>query len=104
MRTSLRLAAIVAVLTTLNSPVLAQGTYLSSGGPVGQGFGGATTAAPLDGISATYWNPASISDVQKQLGFGLGLVLPEMQTSSSAFGASGTSRAEPGVSAIPTIS
>ena len=87
-----------------DSSELAQGTYLSSGGPVGQGFGGATTAAPLDGISATYWNPASISDVQKQLGFGLGLVLPEMQTSSSAFGASGTSRAEPGVSAIPTIS
>ena len=104
MRTTLRITAAIAVLATLNSVLFAQGTYLSSGGPVGQGFGGATTAAPLDGISATYWNPASISDVQKQLGFGLGLVLPEMQTNSSAFGASGTSRAEPGVSAIPTIS
>lgn len=85
-------------------PLRAQGTYLSSGGPVNQGMGGASTAAPIDAIGALYWNPATISALPSELAFGVGLLLPSVEVSSSITGlASGTSTAEPGVSILPTV-
>ena len=83
----------------------AQGTYLSTGGPVNQAMGGASTAAPLDAIGATYWNPATISDLRSELAVGLGLLLvTDLETSSSVPGlGSGSTAAEPGTTALPTV-
>ena len=80
------------------------GAYLSSGGPVSQGMGGASTAAPVDSIGALYWNPATASGLHRELAFGVGLLQPVAETSSSISGlASGVSGSEPGVSIMPTV-
>lgn len=82
----------------------AAGTYLSSGGPVSQSMGGASTAAPLDAIGATYWNPATTSALPNELAVGLGFMVPIAETSSSIPGlGAGTSEAEPGATPLPTV-
>ena len=105
MRVSRSLALWALLLSfTCSGPVLAQGTYIGYAGPVSQGMAGASTAAPIDAIGSTYWNPASISAVQPELGFGVGLLLAELETTSSVAGlGGGTTEAEPGVTAIPTV-
>jgi len=67
-------------------------------------MGGASTAAPLDAIGALYWNPATISALPSEIGFGVGLMLADLETSSSITGlGGGTTSAEPGVVALPSI-
>ena len=80
------------------------GAYLSSGGPIHQSMGGASTAAPLDPIGSLYWNPATSSALNRELGVGFGLLQPILETESSIAGlGSGTSRPEPGVSMLPSV-
>lgn len=86
------------------SPVLAQGVYVSSSGPVSRSLGGATTAAPLDALSAMYWNPAAISGLQSsQVEFSNDLLFANHTVSSSVFGVSGSTDADPGVYPIPNV-
>jgi len=64
--------------------VYAQGALFRGVGAVNEGFGGAGTAAPLDAAGAIYWNPASISGLQcSEMQFGMGIVMPFMEMSSS---------------------
>lgn len=100
----LRILMAMIAIGTFSVTTRAAGTYLSSGGPVNQSMGGASTAAPLDSIGALYWNPATISAVPNELSVGVGVILPILETSSSIAGfASGTTEAEPGVAVLPTV-
>ncbi len=83
----------------------AQGVMLSSFGPVNAGMGGASTAAPIEALSALAWNPASISGLpNSELSVGLGLMLSDPVVDSSIAGLGrGSTGAEPGVVPLPNI-
>ena len=68
-------------------------------------MGGAAVAAPLDGIGAIRWNPATMSALPcSELGFGVDLIWPLVRVESSISGlASGSTEAEAGVTPIPTV-
>ena len=66
---------------------------------------GAFTAAPIDPAGALYWNPAGISGLAgNHMALGVELLLPTETLTSSVPGfGQGTTRGEPGVSAIPMM-
>ena len=83
----------------------AQGVMLSHFGPVNESMGGASTAAPIEAMSALAWNPATISGLpQSELSFGMGLMLsdPVLESSIPNWSA-GATGAEPGVVPIPNV-
>lgn len=82
----------------------AQGLWLSAGGPVNRGMGGASTAAPIDAIGANYWNPATIRGLEdNELAFGMDLLYSNHSITSSAGPVSGTTNSENGFFPIPTV-
>lgn len=84
--------------------VQSQGLYLSTAGPVNRAMGGASAAAPINAIGAIYWNPATISGLEKsELEIGAGLLLTD-HTVTSTFGPfTGSTRSEAGVVPVPNI-
>ncbi|MBL9125587.1 MAG: outer membrane protein transport protein, partial [Planctomycetaceae bacterium] len=83
----------------------AQGIFLTGIGPINQAMGGAAVAAPLDSAGALNWNPATISGLQSsEMAIGLGAILPTTELSSEAFGLSGSTRGNSGVTPVPTMS
>ncbi|HMO91601.1 MAG TPA: outer membrane protein transport protein [Pirellulaceae bacterium] len=86
------------------SSVVAQGIALRGVGAVNDGMAGAGVAAPLDAAGAIHWNPASIASFDyNQASFGMMLVVPDLEVSSSIFGIDGVSRSESGVAPIPVM-
>ncbi len=86
--------------------VIGQGILLPWAGSVNQSMGGAGTASPQDAISAVYWNPAAMADMQhSELSVSLGTLFPVLETDSSVgFGAvSGTSSGNPGFAGLPYV-
>ncbi len=86
--------------------VVGQGILLPWAGSVNQSMGGAGTAAPQDAISAVYWNPAAMADMNhSELSTSLGTLFPVLETESSVgFGAvSGTSDGNPGFAGLPYV-
>jgi long-chain fatty acid transport protein len=110
---SIFLTALLSLLTT--AAVYGQGIALDGAGPINRAMGGAATAAPIDSIGATLWNPASLTGLPgSEVAFGLELLLPTEQLSSSiapgALGAGfppvalgGSTGGEPGVCPIPSM-
>ena len=93
------------VLLGVATPTWAQGIFLTGTGPINQSMGGAAVAAPLDSAGALNWNPATISGLKKsEMATAIGFVLPTISLSSQAFGLSGSTQGEPGVSPVPTMS
>ena len=94
-------------LVALTVPTLlhAQGVMLSTFGPVNAGMGGASTAAPIEALSALAWNPASISGLpNSELSFGMGLLLSDPVLDSSIPGlGSGSTGSEPGAIPLPNL-
>lgn len=83
----------------------AQGIFLPFTGPVNQSMGGAAVAAPIDSAGALNWNPGAISGLRCSEALGsVGFILPSTRLASQAFGLSGTTTGEPGVTPIPTMS
>lgn len=83
----------------------AQGIIVPHYGPVHASMGGASTAAPIEAMSALAWNPATISGLpNSELSFGLGLMLsdPVLESSIPGLGA-GSTGAEPGVVPLPNL-
>ena len=67
-------------------------------------MGGATTAVPLEGIGALYWNPAVISGLpSSEMGFGADLLSAVMELSSSSGPSAGATQGTPGWTLIPNI-
>jgi long-chain fatty acid transport protein len=84
--------------------VRAQGIILPSSGPIHASMAGASTAAPLDAIGAQYWNPAAMSGLHRsQVDIGAALVYPDIYLGSSLPNASGRTRSDSGLAAIPSI-
>lgn len=110
-----RALIVSALVFSLSAWGFAQGIALDGAGPINRAMGGAATAAPIDSIGALLWNPASISGLPRsEIAFGLELILPTENVSSSiasgalgpgvpAVNLSGSTRAEPGVSPIPSM-
>ena len=72
---------VVVVGCCIPAGALAQGIYIPSAGPVSRSMGGATTAVPIEGIGALYWNPAVISALpSSELGFGADLLSAVMES------------------------
>lgn len=89
------------------SSVSAQGIVLPSGGAINGGMGGATTGAAIDALGSMYWNPATISDFDRdEIGFGFQLVVPNQNISSSFPGSGigpGSTDSKTGAIPVPTI-
>lgn len=106
-RTSIAFRLLVlapAMMLWCNSAANAQGTWLSAAGPVNRGMGGASTAAPLDAIGVTYWNPAASSGLAtSELSFGMDELYSNHSISSTIGGFSGTTQSENGFFPIPTV-
>lgn len=104
-RAAVAVAAVVFLGLLLPARSQAQGIFVPSAGPINQSMGKAGVAAPLDAMGSLYLNPASITALESsELGFGLGLLLPVLETSSSIPGlTSGTLDAEPGATPLPNV-
>lgn len=81
-----------------------QGVWVSAAGPVNRSMGGASVAAPIDAMGALYWNPASISGMDRsEMAFGLD-VLWSQQTVASNYGPfSGVTESNNGTFPIPNV-
>jgi long-chain fatty acid transport protein len=109
-----RAAAACLVLVLGTGSARAQGLVLTGVGPVNRSMGGASTAAPLDATGALYWNPATLSGLERsELDFGLELIYPRSTLSSEvpsgAFGPhvppvplAGSTRGNAGAFPLPT--
>lgn len=98
------LSVIVVALCLLPTVVLAQGIYIPVAGPVNRSMGGTTTAAPLDGLGALYWNPATISGLpESELGVGADFLVAVINLSSSIGPVSGSTKGAPGGVLIPNV-
>jgi long-chain fatty acid transport protein len=96
-------------------PARAQiGPILPAPGPVNRSMGGSAVAAPIDGLGALYWNPATITAIPSGMDFGLEILIPRTTLSSSvpanAFGLglppiplSGSAASDSGVFPLPSI-
>lgn len=89
-----------AFTTLVASSAFGQAIYLTGVGPVNRSMGGAGTAAPLDAIGALNWNPASISGLGNELGFGIELLLADIDLASNL---GGQTSGEPGIAPAPTV-
>ncbi len=84
MKLPLRLLTLSVVLLLFCETARAQGVLFRGIGAVNEGFGGASTAAPLDAAGAIYWNPATISALQhSEMQFGMGVVMSQTKVSST---------------------
>ncbi|MDR1964505.1 MAG: outer membrane protein transport protein [Planctomycetaceae bacterium] len=84
----------------------AQGVLLRSLGAVNDSIGSVATATPIDAAGALYWNPASLSGLEKsEISFGVGIIMPKMRVSSSVEGAglSGSTKGEVGSVPVPSM-
>jgi long-chain fatty acid transport protein len=62
----------------------AQGALLRSIGAVNDSIGSVATATPVDAAGAIYWNPASLSGLEKsEISLGIGIIMPKTRVSSS---------------------
>ncbi|MCU0961920.1 MAG: outer membrane protein transport protein [Pirellulaceae bacterium] len=93
------------LLLSVPATVCGQGIMLSTFGPVHAGMGGASTAAPIEALSALAWNPAAISGLpNSELSASIGLLLSDPVLDSSIPGlAAGSTGAEPGTVPVPNL-
>ena len=101
------LLAVVALCVAAPQMAQAQGLQLFGIGPVNRSMGGAATAAPIEAIGATAFNPATLSALSNQLSVGAEVVNPMSEITSSlppAFGgASGTTSGNSGWATVPSL-
>src|SRR5579859_7667496 len=65
-------------------PVRAQiGPILTGEGPVNRSMGGASVAAPIDSLGATYWNPATTTQLPNSMDLGVELSYVQTRLFSS---------------------
>jgi len=70
-KTTFVVALLVTGLTALAHDSRAQGIVAPGAGPVLRSFGGTAIAAPLDGVGALYWNPATLSFLGNRIDIGV---------------------------------
>lgn len=89
----------------LQQTAQAQGVLLRSCGAVNESMGSVATGTPIDAAGALYWNPASISALEKsELSIGLGIILPETRVTSSVGPYEGSTVGDAGAVPVPNMS
>ncbi|TWT92472.1 Outer membrane protein transport protein (OMPP1/FadL/TodX) [Botrimarina colliarenosi] len=83
----------------------AQGIYAPGIGPVNRSMGSAAVAAPLDGMGAINWNPATLSAFeQSELSCSVEFLIPNIDASSSVAGlGAGSTSSESGATLLPNM-
>lgn len=90
---------------SMGPSAMAQGIYLSAAGPVNRSMGGASVAAPIDSIGALYWNPASISGMERsEMAFGLDVLWSQQTVGVTGQGIDAETLSSNGTVPIPNIS
>jgi len=85
-------------------PVLGQGVYISSSGPLDRGMGGASSTAAMDALGTAYWNPAAIRWLSSsELAVGMELIASNHRVASSLGSFAGSSEASNGAFPIPSV-
>ncbi|MCA9120637.1 MAG: outer membrane protein transport protein [Planctomycetaceae bacterium] len=114
-RTRVLIITIAAISSLAADRLSAQiGHVIDAVGPINQSMGGAGTALPLDSMGALHWNPASITGLSSELGFGFAAFAPQTELSSrleaGAFGPGipatameGTTSSDTDISPIPSL-
>jgi long-chain fatty acid transport protein len=99
------MSAVLLVVLLLPHLAHAQGVYAPGIGAVNRSMGSAAVAAPLDGMGAINWNPASLCGLQQsELSFSLELLIPEIETASSVPGVgAGVTESDSGATPLPNI-
>ena len=103
LRVRAQLLFVLATALAVPQVTQAQGLQLFGIGPVNRSMGGAATAAPIEAIGATAFNPATLSALSNQLSVGAELVAPFADISSSVGGPFGNTHSDSGWGAIPSI-
>ena len=99
------------LFSTLSSLLLlphtarAQGVFAPGIGPINRSMGSAALAAPIDGMGAINWNPASLSGMREsELSFSVEMLIPNIETASSVLGVgSGVTGSESGATPLPNM-
>jgi long-chain fatty acid transport protein len=111
----LAVGCLVLAVSAFSAPAMGQGIALRGVSAVNNGMAGAATGCPIDAAGAIHWNPASISGLPaSEMTFGMALILPSTELSSSAaagsfgaagppFAVSGADRSEAGVVPVPNM-
>lgn len=83
----------------------AQGVYAPGVGAVNRSMGSAAAAAPVDGIGALNWNPATLSGLRcSELSCSMELLIPNIDASSSVLGVgAGSTSSESGATVLPNM-
>lgn len=83
----------------------AQGVYAPGIGPVNRSMGSAAVAAPLEGIGAINWNPATLSALKcSELSCSVEFLIPNIDAASSVAGlGAGSTSSESGASLLPNM-
>ncbi|WP_197443089.1 OmpP1/FadL family transporter [Lignipirellula cremea] len=84
---------------------VAQGVYAPGLGPINRSMGSAAVAAPLDGIGAIAWNPATLSGFKRsELEMSVELLFANIETSSSVAGiGGGATESDSGAMPLPNM-
>lgn len=100
-----RATVLLTCMLALASKSFGQGAYAPAVGAINRSMGSAAVAAPLDGIGAINWNPASLSGLQSsEMSFSIELLIPNIEVSSFVPGVgSGTTDSDSGVMPLPNI-
>jgi long-chain fatty acid transport protein len=100
-----RISSMLLVVLLLPQLARAQGVYAPGIGAVNRSMGSAALAAPLDGLGAINWNPATLCGLQQsELTFSLELLIPEIETASSVPGlGSGVTGSDSGATPLPNF-
>jgi long-chain fatty acid transport protein len=86
------------------SLALPQGVIIPGAGAANRSMAGASTAAPLDAAGAVYWNPASISGLERnEVYFGADMAYADLRVGVDPLPPPGTLSSDTGLSSIPTI-
>jgi len=85
--------------------VAAQGVYAPGLGPVNRAMGSAAVAAPIDGMGALAWNPATLSGMEgSELSFSVEMLIADIETASSITGlGAGVTKSDAGVVPLPNM-
>ena len=77
-------AVLIAMLAVATASIAsAQGIFFPGAGPINTSMAGASTAAPVD-VGASYWNPATISGLERsEFLIGTGLIIPSTHLSTA---------------------
>ncbi len=100
----IQLVIIIIIAVMISQHGYSQGIMVSAGGPVHRSMGGASTATSTGAISSLYWNPATISGLQRgELEVSLDVISTDHNVQSTFGPLSGSTDASNGEVPVPSF-